>query len=68
MSDIAKCPDCGMAPEFVWRGTGPAVRFAALKCSNNHYRVEIGYHDGAQETARKNLIVKWNEKVNGVKK
>lgn len=62
-TEIPRCSDCGMAPEFVWRGNSPAVRFAALKCPNNHQRVETTYHDGSQATAKKDLITAWENKI-----
>ena len=60
---LAPCPQCGLSPEWSWRGHGPATRYAALRCPYNHRRVAMPYHAGSERTARATLTERWETMV-----
>lgn len=62
-TDLPRCPDCGMAPEFHWKNYTFGACSGALKCPNDHYRVQQGYWSGSQAKAWKLLIEKWCDVV-----
>lgn len=60
-----QCPQCGMTVEFVWLGTGPAVRHAVLKCPYDHFRVSAAYYVGSEQKVKNQLITRWNQEHGG---
>lgn len=59
INDLPKCPKCGLAPEFNWRTFSVGTCFGALKCPQNHYRVQLPYSAGSKATAQRELIKGW---------
>ncbi|WP_368750310.1 hypothetical protein [Klebsiella aerogenes] len=65
--NLPRCPTCNMQPEFHWKNYTFGACSGALKCPNNHYRVQHGYWAGSQVRAKKELIKKWRDVVAGEK-
>lgn len=60
-----KCPSCGMSAEWLWRGTGAAVRFVTVKCPADHHSIRKSYHVGSEKLARDELIKQWGGLADG---
>ncbi|MFK3708552.1 hypothetical protein ACI2JR_27165 [Klebsiella sp. NPDC088457] len=58
------CPECGLSPEFHWKNYTFGACSGALKCPNDHYRVQHGYWAGSKVKAKHALEEKWMAAVN----
>lgn len=56
-----KCPSCGMSAEWLWRGTGSAVRHVTVKCPVEHHCIRKAYHVGSEKLVIAQLIEQWEE-------
>lgn len=63
ISDLPKCPDCGLSPEFNFKEHSFGSCFGALKCPFNHHRVTTVYGAGSQRLGREKLMEKWVTKI-----
>ncbi|MGS4823274.1 hypothetical protein ACN4GA_30535 [Raoultella terrigena] len=61
---LQKCPDCGAAPEFHWKDYTFGSCSGALKCPNDHYRIQHSYWAGGKKKARQALEQKWAAAIN----
>jgi len=68
ISDLPKCPECGLAPEFNWKIFSAGTCFGALKCPLNHYRVTIPFGAGSKLMAQKELMKAWGELIAAIPK
>lgn len=68
MTDLPKCPECGMAPSLRVRSRGMNWGSAEVRCSNSCPGIRAGFSfppDG-EAAARKLLQEKWKELVGGL--
>lgn len=67
MTDLPKCPDCGMAPSLRIRSRGMNWGSAEVRCSNGcpGRRVGFSFPSGGEIAARQLLEEKWKGVVEG---
>jgi hypothetical protein len=67
MSDLAKCPNCGMSPSIKIRSRGMNCGSAEIRCSNGcpDLRAGFSFPSGGESSARKVLDEKWQKLVGG---
>lgn len=67
MTDLPKCPECGMAPSLRVRSRGMNWGSAEVRCSNGCPGVRVGFSfpSGGELAARKELEDKWIALVGG---
>lgn len=67
MTDLPKCPECGMAPSLRVRSRGMNWGSAEIRCSNgcSACRVGFSFPPGSETAARKELEEKWQKLVGG---
>lgn len=67
MTDLPKCPECGMAPSLRVRSRGMNWGSAEVRCSNGcpGIRADFSFPPGGEAAARKDLVEKWKELVVG---
>ncbi|EPF1233425.1 hypothetical protein ACSQOC_002878 [Enterobacter ludwigii] len=65
MTDLPKCPDCGMVPSLRVRSRGMNWGSAEVRCSNGcpGRRAGFSFPSGGEDAARQTLKEKWNKLV-----
>jgi len=65
MSDLPKCPNCGMPPSLTVRSRVMNWGSAQVRCSNGcpGWNAGFSFPPGGEDAARKDLEKKWKELV-----
>lgn len=60
MTELPKCPQCGLTTELAWKDYASGTCSVTLRCPYNHHRVPYGYGAGMdREKAKARVIEKW---------
>lgn len=67
MSNLPKCPTCGMPPSVRIRSRGVNWGSAEIRCSNGcpERRAGFSFPPGGEAAARESLQEKWQDLVGG---
>nr|DAZ46603.1 MAG TPA: restriction alleviation protein [Caudoviricetes sp.] len=65
MTDLPKCPGCGMSPALRVRSRGLNWGSAEIRCSNgcSEWRVGFSFPPGGERKARRELEDNWRKLV-----
>ncbi|MDK9617125.1 hypothetical protein [Lelliottia wanjuensis] len=62
MTDLPKCPTCGIAPEIKIRSRGMNWGSAQIRCVGHHH-IGFSFPPGGEERAKRDLFEKWKKLV-----
>lgn len=67
MTDLPKCPNCGMPPALTVRSRGMNWGSAQARCSNGcpGWHVGFSFPPDGEAAARQELEEKWQRLING---